>query len=84
MDLRCKHPLCRASIIIAVGWAVDIFLSFNLPVVELGRRRLPVMIGAFELKFNTGILKQEVLAQSKIKCKQDPSQHTEDLRSEFG
>ena len=36
-----------------------------------------MQIGAFELKFNAGILKQEVLARSKTKCKQDSSQRTE-------
>ena len=28
-------PLCRASIVMAVGWAVDVFLSLHLPVVQL-------------------------------------------------
>jgi hypothetical protein len=28
-------PLCRASVVIAVGWPVDAFLSLNLPAVQL-------------------------------------------------
>ena len=36
-----------------------------------------MQIGAFELKFNAGILKQKLLARSKTKSKQDSSQRTE-------
>jgi hypothetical protein len=93
---------CR-SIFLSFNWAVDVFLSFNLPagIVQLKNNdsigidlrmgdgaikavTIGMQIGAFELKFNAGILKQEVLAQSKIKCKQDSSQRTEDLRSKLG
>lgn len=66
-----SSPLCQASIVMAVAWAVDVFLSLHLPVVQL------IVSPSCRLNSLVWLVKKidQLLSFSSRKCSAYPCSH---------